>query len=80
MMTSNLGRLVSGADTLTAGLTDAKNQLSMVTTNKANAKALKPLTTKKIDKDHVGKNGIGMAPIHDFCGTFCSSDFNQYHF
>lgn len=63
MMTSNLGRLVSGVDTLTAGLTDAKNQLSMVTTNKANAKALaNPLTTKKIDKDHVGKNGIGMAP------------------
>ncbi|BBD23539.1 YhgE/Pip domain-containing protein [Streptococcus constellatus] len=63
MMTSNLGRLVSGVDALTAGLTDAKNQLSMVTTNKANAKALaNPLTTKKIDKDHVGKNGIGMAP------------------
>ena len=63
MMTSNLGRLVSGVDTLTAGLTDAKNQLSMVTTNNANAKALaNPLTTKKIDKNHVGKNGIGMAP------------------
>lgn len=63
MMTFNLGRLVSGVDTLTAGLIDAKNQLSMVTTNKANAKALaNPLTTKKIDKDHVGKNGIGMAP------------------
>lgn len=62
-ITSNLGTLVSGADSLTAGLTDAKNQLSMVTTNKANAKALaNPLTTKKIDKDHVGKNGIGMAP------------------
>ncbi|WP_049508339.1 YhgE/Pip domain-containing protein [Streptococcus anginosus] len=62
-ITSNLGALVSGADSLTAGLTDAKNQLSMVTTNKANAKALaNPLTTKKIDKDHVGKNGIGMAP------------------
>ena len=62
-MTSNLGRLVSGVDTLTAGLTDAKNQLSMVKTNNANAKALaNPLTTKKIDKDHVGKNGIGMAP------------------
>ncbi|EGV07487.1 YhgE/Pip C-terminal domain protein [Streptococcus constellatus subsp. pharyngis SK1060 = CCUG 46377] len=63
MMTSNLGRLVSGVDTLTAGLTDAKDQLSTVTTNKANAKALaNPLTTKKTDKDHVGKNGIGMAP------------------
>ena len=50
-------------DTLTAGLTDAKNQLSMVKTNNANAKALaNPLTTKKLDKDHVGKNGIGMAP------------------
>ena len=63
MITSNLGRLVSGVDTLTAGLIDAKNQLSMVKTNNANAKALaNPLTTKKIDKDHVGKNGIGMAP------------------
>ena len=62
-ITSNLGALVSGADSLTTGLTDAKDQLSTVTTNKANAKALaNPLTTKKTDKDHVGKNGIGMAP------------------
>ncbi|GGE23592.1 YhgE/Pip family protein [Streptococcus himalayensis] len=60
---TGLASLVTGAEQLQTGLDTADQTLSTVTTGKKNAAILaNPLQTKKTDKDHVGKNGVGMAP------------------
>ncbi|MEW4354807.1 YhgE/Pip domain-containing protein [Streptococcus pneumoniae] len=62
-LTLGLSTLVTGADSLKDGLDTADEKLSTVSTGKTNADVLShPLTTKKTDKDHVGQNGVGMAP------------------
>ncbi|MBP2624158.1 YhgE/Pip domain-containing protein [Streptococcus oricebi] len=62
-LTGNLASLTNGADSLTSGLTNANGQLSLLNTDNSNALALSdPLALSKTDNDHVGANGIAMAP------------------
>ncbi len=62
-LTSGVRTLTSGISTLTSSLSDASNQLSLVSVTNKNAKAVSnPVTTKETDNDSVKVNGIGMAP------------------
>ena len=69
-LASGSSQLASGSDTLTSGLTtltsslsEASNQLSLVSVTNKNAKLVSnPVSTKETDNDSVKVNGIGMAP------------------
>lgn len=62
-LTSGLTTLTSGISTLASSLSEASDQLSLVSVTNKNAKLVSnPVSTKKTDNDNVKVNGIGMAP------------------
>ncbi|HFI0256014.1 TPA: YhgE/Pip family protein [Streptococcus suis] len=62
-LTSGISTLRTGSETLTHSLSDASQQLSVVSVDEKNAQAVsQPVTLEHSDKDDVKTNGVGMAP------------------
>ncbi|MGQ7445541.1 YhgE/Pip family protein [Streptococcus suis] len=62
-LTSGITSLRTGSETLTNSLSSASQQLSVVSVEDKNAKAVsQPVTLEHSDQDDVKTNGVGMAP------------------
>ncbi|MGQ7358378.1 YhgE/Pip family protein [Streptococcus suis] len=62
-LTSGISSLRTGSETLTNSLSSASQQLSVVSVEDKNAKAVsQPVTLEHSDQDDVKTNGVGMAP------------------
>ncbi|HEM5984860.1 TPA: YhgE/Pip domain-containing protein [Streptococcus suis] len=62
-LTSGISTLLVGSETLTNSLSSASQQLSVVSVEDKNAKAVsQPVTLEHSDQDDVKTNGVGMAP------------------
>ncbi|HEL2139763.1 TPA: YhgE/Pip domain-containing protein [Streptococcus suis] len=62
-LTSGISSLRTGSETLTSSLSSASQQLSVVSVEDKNAKAVsQPVTLEHSDQDDVKTNGVGMAP------------------
>ncbi|HEL1702925.1 TPA: YhgE/Pip domain-containing protein [Streptococcus suis] len=62
-LTNGISSLRTGSETLTNSLSSASQQLSVVSVEDKNAKAVsQPVTLEHSDKDDVKTNGVGMAP------------------
>ncbi|MDG3146522.1 YhgE/Pip domain-containing protein [Streptococcus suis] len=62
-LTSGISTLLVGSETLTNSLSSASQQLSVISVEDKNARAVsQPVTLEHSDQDDVKTNGVGMAP------------------